>query len=187
MLVRTEAFRSAVDAGVPGSTGLVLAGAGAAVDDGGEAWVNPGNIVASDGSKAAVNLFSVGAISDQLISSQHALSSVPDGATITGIIVRIEREVAIDTQTVVDHTVRLTKNGSTPVGDNKADTVTDWGLGDTNIDYGADDDLWGTTWTAAEVKASTFGVIFKNQKTAGSSLTTTCRVDAIWINVHYVS
>jgi len=62
------------------------------------------------------------------------------------------------TYSVVDTVVRLVKAG-TVVGDNKADTVTDWPTVETEKVYGSSSDLWGTTWTAAEISAATFGLV----------------------------
>lgn len=59
--------------------------------------------------------------------------------------------------TVNDNSVKLVKAGSV-VGDDKADTDTDWPLDGTAKIYGGPTDLWGTTWTPAQVNATDFGV-----------------------------
>lgn len=170
-----------------GSTGLVIASAGANVNDGGNtAWSNPGNITASDNARASCFRSSNG--TSQLLYATFDLSTVPDGATITGVVVRVERSYSssVPPQQVRDNSLRLTKDGTNMVGDNKGATSTDWPLNsDANADYGGSSDLWGTTLTAAEVKAAAFGVMLKITLTGATSIN--ARVDAIWMNVHYLS
>lgn len=190
MLVRTEAFRFvSSDGGTPGNTALTIAATGTNVNDGGStAWATPENITGDDATRATCNRSSNG--TSQLLYATFDLSTVPDGATITGIIVRVQRGYSSGTapQQVRDHTVRLTTDGTVEglVGDNKADTALDWPLNsDSNKDYGASDDLWGTALIAAEVKAAAFGVMVKVEHTVSAS--TNARVDAIWMQVHYTS
>lgn len=59
---------------------------------------------------------------------------------------------------VVDTVVRLVKAG-TVVGSNYAATTTQWPAVAAYTPYGGLADLWGTTWTAAQVIASDFGVV----------------------------
>lgn len=51
-----------------------------------------------------------------------------------------------------DYDVRLIKNG-VPVGNNKS-TLAAWG---STVNYGGANDLWGITWTPAEINTSNFG------------------------------
>lgn len=184
MLVRTETFRRAA---APGNTGFVLAGAGAGVGSG-TTWTNPGNITAQDGVRAGCNRTSAGT-SQNLYASTFDFSSVPAGATITGIQVRIRKDYSAITppSAIQDLTVRLTKDGTNLVGDNKADTVTNWvNAADTDATYGSSSDLWGISLSAAEVKTSTFGVMLAaNFSSAPTS--TNARVDVIWIRVDYTA
>ena len=168
------------------TTGLVIAGVGSNVDDGsgGQAWVNPDRITADDGSNSTTNMASA-STTQWLVSSSHDFSSIPDGATINGITVRIQRWKQSDNFAFVDNIVQLTKNGTSVVGGNKA-SATPWTTtANENIDYGGSADLWGTTWTAAEVKASTFGLVLKGDKTSGGGGSSNTRVDAIWIGIDY--
>lgn len=68
----------------------------------------------------------------------------------------------------VDTTVRLVKAG-TVVGDNKAATTTQWPNAAAVATYGSATDLWGTTWTAAEVNASNFGFVLSATVTNGEA------------------
>lgn len=191
-LVRSEGLWAgrAAGGGTPGSTGLVFASAGANVNDGGStAWATPGNITASDSARASCLRTASG--TSQLLRATFSFATgdlVPAGATITGVVVRVERSYSSSAppQQVRDSALRLTKDGTNMVGDNLADTTTDWPLNsDANVDYGGAGDLWGTTLTAAEVRAATFGVMLKVAHTGVTSINP--RVDAILMNVLYTT
>lgn len=119
-------------------------------------------------------------------------STVPAGATINGITVKIERYNAGAANdfptTIVDSAIYLTKDGSTVIGNNKSTGAT-WQSSDNNttVDFGSSSDLWGTTFTAAEVNASTFGVMISpalsvnGQGENGSS----AKIDQVIITVDY--
>ena len=84
--------------------------------------------------------------------------AIPDGSTINGISVQIYWYTN-STFNVIDKLLQLTKDGLATVGDNKAKNR--------NLPrsaaisyFGGSDDLWGTTWTPAEINDSTFGVFF---------------------------
>lgn len=81
---------------------------------------------------------------------------------------------------VVDSAVKVFKAG-VAVGDNKA-SATEWGTTEEDFTYGAADDLWGTTWTPAEVNASTFGLGVSVSATAG-----TAGVDVVTLSVYYTT
>lgn len=136
------------------STSLTLPQTGAnssTLHNGDESWNNPTNIEAEAGfaSTAVVGTFSD---TDALYGSDFDFSAIPAGATITGIEVQISREG----NNMFDEFVKLTKNGTAGVGDNKADTGTDWD-GPSTATYGGSTDLWGTTWSVAEIQSSSFG------------------------------
>ena len=82
--------------------------------------------------------------------------TIPGGATITGIEVHIERNGSADTVSTLS--VNLKKSGSTPVGTTKTSTA--WPAADAVVTLGGPSDLWGTTWTDAEINSSGFGVFF---------------------------
>ena len=80
-----------------------------------------------------------------------------------------------------DGTVQLLKAGS-PVGSNKA-SATAWGTSLGTVNYGSSSDLWGTTWTGADVSASTFGLRFAAKNVGAASATAS--LDYISITVTY--
>jgi hypothetical protein len=58
----------------------------------------------------------------------------------------------------LDHSVRIMKGG-TITGNNLAQTTTAWLPNDSYVSYGNSTQLWGTTWTTADVNATNFGVV----------------------------
>lgn len=75
--------------------------------------------------------------------------------------------VAPEATDIVDSTVKLVKAGSV-VGDNKAKSG-QWSMTATTAVYGSATDLWGTTWTAAQVNASDFGFVLSAVVTNGTA------------------
>lgn len=64
------------------------------------------------------------------------------------------------TSNVVDSEVKIVKADGSIGSTNKADTGTDWSLSnDVVASYGANNDLWGETWTAADINDSDFGAV----------------------------
>ncbi len=81
--------------------------------------------------------------------------SVPAGATITGIMVEVERLAGSGIDPLEDALVRIVKNGS--VGGEDRSQGLPWPTSDETAVYGSDGDLWGETWTPADINASGFG------------------------------
>jgi hypothetical protein len=109
--------------------------------------------------------------------------AIPSGATIDGIEVSVERSRTGGTAGNNDHTIQLTKDGTSRVGSNKA-VAGSWPLTTDGVAaYGGAADLWGTTWTDSEINASTFGVHVRGQN--GASGGPTLRVDHVTITVTY--
>lgn len=112
--------------------------------------------------------------------------AIPSTATVCGIEVRVERNAAglLVGSSVTDKNVFLMKGG-TQVGSNHA-SGSGWSGSDGVDIYGNSADLWGTTWTPAQINATNFGVFFSAQMNAGlASLFLTANVDAISVTVYY--
>jgi Tfp pilus assembly protein PilX len=80
-----------------------------------------------------------------------------------------------------DITVQLLK-AAAPVGSNYASAST-WGTSSSFAPYGGPADLWGTTWTPAQVNATNFGLRFAAKNVAAAS--STASVDYVSITVTY--
>jgi Bacterial Ig-like domain (group 3)/MBG domain len=160
-------------------------GAGANVDTiGTVAWSNPGNITANDGADASASVPSGGGITNYLQGSQFGFT-IPAGSSIQGITVAIKRRTTGNPNPQLrDYEVRLVKGGVV-VGDNRADLVTEWPHAQYGtVTYGGTSDLWGTTWTAAEVNANDFGVALsaRNQNPSNAK---NALVDYFQVTIEY--
>jgi hypothetical protein len=106
--------------------------------------------------------------------------SIPAGATIVGI--KVEPKAGSDKAAAADRvlTAQLLKGGS-PVGSVKSFTVTHTNAcnGTAFTTVGGDSDLWGTSWTAADINATGFGVRINSGYGGGQR-----RLDAVKITVY---
>jgi hypothetical protein len=136
-------------------------GTGADVSDVGTIeWYHP-DYITTPGTPYAIanNIPGDGGISHYLQGSSYGFV-IPTGATINGITVVINRQsTGSNAPFLRDYVVSLVKGGNI-VGDNKAVTETDWPSGSFGTQsYGGATDLWGTTWSAADINDSSFGVV----------------------------
>ena len=150
-------------------------------DIGGPNWGNAGRAVSSNNSYATVGV-NDNQNSDLLLCGAYGFS-IPAGATILGIIVDVERRVNSTAAPTQDFQMRLIKGGAVQATDRS--TATAYTLVDTVEPHGGATDLWGTTWTPADINAANFGAAFSTFKngTAGGGLTVS--VDHIQVVVHY--
>lgn len=163
------------------NTGFTIAGTGANNADAGDrAWANPTRVNADDGSNSTTASQKSGNTSQYLHASSFGFA-IPAGATIDGIVARVQR-LASANSVITDHTIQLL-NAGTRTGDNKADVVTTWTTAAVNADYGAASDLWGNALTPAIVNASTFGLAVRTSASGGGGTTASC--DVIWLDVYY--
>ncbi len=146
----------------------------------GSGWTSSSNIVSSNNSDASVSLGNL-ATSANLDATSFGFT-IPTTATILGITATVER-AASSSGRIQDNHVQLLKAGSTTGITDKLQSGT-WGTSDTTKTYGSSSDLWGTTWTPAQVNASNFGLRFQAKNT--NSSTTTASVDFIEITVTYI-
>lgn len=162
-------------------TGVVYPGSCSNVSAGTISWANTGNAVSDNGSSATCATGSgSGKISDYLTSGGHDFSEIPDGSTIDGFAWDVEISASTANR-CSDYGAYLTKDGANPVGTNKA-TSTNVTSSFVIRSYGGPTDLHGATWTASEVKASTFGAMFQIRQGLGS---TTANVDFMRVTVYF--
>ena len=119
-------------------------------------WSAPSNIGADDNSDSAILDFDNDEIVQRLRSSNYGFT-IPVGATIVGIEVQVEihDDSGGGGADVTDQEARLVKAG-VPVGADKSMPGA-WPTTRTVRTYGGPSDLWGTTWTPAEINAADFG------------------------------
>ena len=134
----------------------------------GATWTEDNGILAPDNSRAHSN----GDNPNPIVTSGFGFA-LPANAEVRGIRVVIARNAEGN---VSDGAVRLPKgvskaNGAWPAGPYSGPFV--------DAVYGSSTDLWGTTWTAADINASSFGVsLIANGPGDG-------HVDSIAVTVHY--
>ncbi len=116
--------------------------------------------------------------------------AIPSKASICGIELQIQRSatgigklLGIEVAWVNDNIVRLLK-GNVLTGSNYA-TASHWSSTDTYITYGGSADLWGTTWTPADINATNFGMAFSASITGVVALLPSVRINDVRINVYY--
>jgi hypothetical protein len=173
----------AAGGGTPTETGFTLVGTGETVNTGGSAWSNPGNITTDDGTSATCNVGTAigGATGDTLRGSNCGLA-IPGGATIDGIEVRVQLLYSPSNGIPTVNSINIGKDDSTPGTAKTPGTVLTTSFVD--YDYGSSSDLWGLTWTAAEINSTEFQAFFDCNNT-GFGAQVNC--DAMWINVHYTA
>tara|TARA_R110000824_G_scaffold9932_6_gene44111 strand:+ start:244 stop:810 length:567 start_codon:yes stop_codon:yes gene_type:complete len=149
----------------------------------GRTWDNPTRITASNNSYTTV-LFAVGmGQNSNYLKATNFGFSIPAGATIDGVECLIEKKRA--TQEVEDERVRiLNGDGSSGVGSTDKSKAGDWGTVEATATYGGSSDVWGETWSVANINSSNFGVVLSCNQSAFSG-TATAYVDSVKITVHY--
>jgi hypothetical protein len=155
------------------STGANVTGTGSV------AWTNAANIT---GAGTAGMSIASGATTNYLQGTNYGFA-LPANAIINGIEVTINRSSSGTSSPLLrDSRVSLVKGG-TIQATNKAVTGTNWPGTLADAIYGGPADLWGTTWTAADINANNFGVAFSAVNNNGNNRTAT--VDYMRIAVTY--
>lgn len=165
---------------------------GTATDGGGGtggAWANP-NSIKNNGnyitSVYPLSLFSTSSLSSgQTTPKMQATNygfTISATAIITGIYAVVGRDSspALSTPRVRDSGIFLIKAG-VQVGTNKANVTYDWSNNNFQV-YGGSTDLWGTTWTPAEINASNFGLQVQGVASGGSI---TAKLASLTVIVYY--
>ena len=175
--IKVEIEKKQSAAGAPVTAGPTVVGTGATIAGANEVWANPSRITASDASYATA-VQATHNITNPIAGTNLGFA-VPTDATVLGITFELNRYASAPSA-AGDWQIQLTKSGSTGTGTNKA-TGTVWPTSPTTAAYGGAADLWGTTWTPAEINASTFGALVASTL----SSTTTVSVDFFQITVTY--
>ena len=143
-------------------------------------WADPTNVYTSNDARAT-NFASLTTAYSYVLRIIGFGFAVPGDATVDGILVEIEGYDMGD-YAVLD-LAQLTKDGTTRVGD-------DYGTGQDMPDsesyfasLGGAADLWGTTWTPAEINSANFGVHVAIYHSAGKWATQ--YIDHVRITVTY--
>ncbi len=151
------------------------------------AWSSASSATISDDSRATVPLDKD--VTSEFIHITDFDFVIPSTAIIDGILVSIERHRETGTGglsggPITDEVVNLIKAGSTVGSD--LGTVTAWPVSDLAEDHGSSSDLWGTSWTPAEINDPDFGVAISAKRSGGSPSTSPeARIDSVSVTVTY--
>lgn len=109
--------------------------------------------------------------------------AIPSDAVIEGITVGVERWAS--NTNLQDAAIRIVKGGVIGAADRS--NAGTYPTADPNSydDHGGTTDLWGETWTAADINSANFGVAFASRKSSTTGTTRTIRVDHMTISVAY--
>ncbi len=140
-------------------------------------WVNPGNATTNNSNYATYSTSN--STSTYLVSSNYGFS-IPSNATISGIKLEIRRKTSSTSngRAIRDSSVVLYGGTGTSL-DRKL--AANWSSNSNYFTYGSNVDLWGMTWTPAQINSSGFGAGLRAKITG----TPTASVDAFRITVYY--
>ena len=150
------------------------------VGGGTRTWTNPGFIVAADGNNALCAFLALNASSNDLVGFGFGFG-VPATAVIDGILLEINYVQTVGAGSIQEKNVKLMKAG-VAVGSDLSTGATLPGTAAT-ASYGGASNLWGTTWTPADINDNNFGAVFVCQDSAG--LSATAGVDFFRITVFF--
>ena len=145
---------------------------------GSQAWIDPNNVKLDDGNVATC-FYSSGRTTSMIRGDNFGFA-IPTDATIDGVEFKVEKSQSASS--AVDKYVYLTDSNISFIGDNKADTGTQWTGTLTSKKYGGATDKWGTTLTPAIINDSDFGVAIS--ATLNNS---TVSIDYLQLTVYYTT
>lgn len=154
------------------------------------AWASVNNAKAADGAYATVKLEGEPPILSHYLKATNFGFAIPEGATIAGIVAEVkltcENKGSISAR---ESRVRIIKGGA--IGAAERATAELLPFTPTVVTYGGNSDLWGNTWTPADINGSTFGLAlsYASWVPEGTDTETgafvTPKVDSIVIKVYY--
>ena len=106
--------------------------------------------------------------------------TVPPFATITGFTVSYKR-ASLSGVGVMDNAVRIVKGGVVGTADRSSPSL--WSTYDNYYGYGGGNDLWGETWTPADVNSPDFGLALSVKHVGAYS--EWAQIDVMLISVYF--
>jgi len=124
-------------------------------------WQNPDNAKVSDNTYTYASTTSYPLYSHYLKATNFGFT-IPEGATIVGIKVEIERKADVNSgdDYVIDNAVKIVKSDGS-IGTTDKKSATKWSTSEAYFTYGADNDLWGETWEYTDINDADFGVVLQ--------------------------
>jgi len=147
----------------------------------GTSWTSPTNVFTSNNAYATYSV-ATSATTNALTATSYGFA-IPSTAIVRGITVSIERKSSASS-TLKDSDVYIKKASCTdPCGTNHAGSSF-YSTGDSVTTFGSSSDLWGKTWTAADINSSSFGLYYRI-KNFSTTTSATASIDQIAITVTY--
>ena len=142
-------------------------------------WNNPDEAKVEDGT-SSLNIVGTG-ISHYLKATNFGFS-IGSTSTILGIVVGIKKQEGMATDNIYDERVRIVdENGA--IGSTDKSSGTEWPTSLTYTNYGTGTtDLWGESWTYANINDADFGVVISAD---GGAAFAGAGIDHIKITVYY--
>lgn len=142
-------------------------------------WSNPTYIYTSNNTYARSTLD--GDEASHWLRATNFGFTIPDGATIDGILVEIERRC--NEEYGADYAMQIVKGGTEQGTDHTS--LTEWPLVDTYEPYGSSTDKWGLSWTPSNINNNNFGASISAIYEDDPELSASFYVDHIRITVYY--
>ncbi len=141
------------------------------------AWSNPSRVTSDDNSEADASL---NCNSSNYLKATNFGFFIPPSSTVSGIQVEWKKRGSV-ASAILDNAVRIVKGGT--IGSQDKSSGTNWPTTAATTTYGGQTDLWGETWTVADINSTSFGAALSAKETpcAGAS----AFLDAVRITVYY--
>jgi MSHA biogenesis protein MshQ len=152
-----------------------------AATGGTRSWSRASRAFANDNSNATA---SVDGTTTRYLQCLNYGFSIPTGAVINGIAVAVARKAnSTANGGSRDAFMRIVKSGT--IGSTDRATATLYTTSEVSESHGGSADLWGLSWTAADINAANFGAAFAATKASSAGSSHTISVDVIAITVDY--
>jgi hypothetical protein len=151
---------------------------------------DPLNTLTNDNNLAtAASLASIFNRQTDYLQAKNFGFNIPTAASICGIEAHVTKiasdiDILLISAYVRDYDVRLIKN-NVLTGDNLKN-ATEWSSSGTTTTYGGVNELWGATWTPADVNNNNFGLSIAAEIKTGIGLLPVVGIDHISLTVHYL-
>ena len=154
-----------------------------------QTWSNPNNARTQNDLHASMVTTTKNGTTRYLLAQDFGFN-IPAGASVTGIVVEIDRyATATNSGSVSDYIIQLIDATGSINGENKANLAA-WSGSDTDTYqvYGGSSDTWLiTNWTSAKINSSNFGVALSAKTSNTNSATFSMFVDDIRVTVYYTA
>jgi hypothetical protein len=154
------------------------------------AFDDPLNALASDSTfSSAASIASLFNKTTDYLQVKNFGFNIPTAAAICGVEAHVVRsatdiDILLIGAWVKDYDVRIIK-GDTLTGANRKQS-SEWVSTLTTATYGGVNDLWGTTWSAADVNSNNFGLAVSAEIKTGIGLLPVVNIDYISMTVYYL-